>query len=152
MPTNTLSQTIATTPAEAFATITDLRTFPEWNPTIKAARKLDDGPIGEGTRFEMTIKGFGNQQLTLRRFEPDRQVDLVPTSKMFTGGHLFVLTATDGGTRIDHELVTNPKGVFKLMSPMMGRMSKKNLADTAAALQQHLETNRTGHSPPATEA
>ena len=136
MPTNTLTQTIAATPAEVFATISDLRTFPDWNPTIKASRRLNDGPIGEGTRFEMTIKGFGNQQLTLRRFKQDQQVDLVPTSKMFSGGHLFILTETDGGTRIDHELVTNPKGIFKIMSPLMGRISKKNLADTAAALQK----------------
>ena len=34
----------------------------------------------------------------------------------------------------------------------MGRMSKKNLGDTAAALQQHLETNQTEQNPPATEA
>ena len=32
-----------------------------------------------------------------------------------------------------------PKGVFKIFTPLMGMMGKKNLRDTANALQRYLE-------------
>ena len=42
-------------------------------------------------------------------------------------------------TRIDHELEMQPKGAFVLFAPMMGMIGRKNLRDTANALQTHLE-------------
>ena len=33
----------------------------------------------------------------------------------------------------------DPKGVWVLLTPLMGMMARKNLRKTAAALQQHLE-------------
>ena len=57
----------------------------------------------------------------------------------FEGGHRFRLTAQGGETRLDHELEMTPKGVFKLFTPMMKMIGRKNLRDTARALQAHLE-------------
>jgi hypothetical protein len=33
----------------------------------------------------------------------------------------------------------NPKGLFRLFAPLMGIIGRKNLRDTANALQSHLE-------------
>jgi len=44
-----------------------------------------------------------------------------------------------GRTRVDHELERIPNGVFKLMSPMMVRVGRKNLAATADALKSRVE-------------
>ena len=121
--------------------MTDVERFGDWNPTTEAGHKITPGPIGEGTSFEVSIKGFGKQVLTLADYRVDEQVRLVPTSRMFAGGHLFEFSDDGGRTRVDHELVMEPKHVFKLLSPMMGRMARKNLAATADALQSHLERN-----------
>ncbi len=124
---------------EVFRTVTDVANFPKWNPTTPRARKLSAGAIGEGTRFELTIRGFGKVLQELQEFEQNRRVRLVPTIKMFTGGHLFVFRPDAEGTRIDHELEMTPKGLFKIFSPLMGMIGKKNLRDTANALQNYLE-------------
>lgn len=58
---------------------------------------------------------------------------------MMTGGHLFTFTQNGDLTRVDHELVMTPRGVWKLMTPLMGFMGKRNLRRTADALQRHLE-------------
>ena len=42
-------------------------------------------------------------------------------------------------TRIDHELEMNPTGIFIIFSPLMGVMSRRNLKQTASALQDYLE-------------
>ena len=43
MPTPTLSQVIDRPVGEVFAVVSDLTTFPDWNPTTKAAHKISVG-------------------------------------------------------------------------------------------------------------
>ena len=124
---------------EVFQTVVDVANFPKWNPTTPSARKLSAGEIGDGTRFELEIRGFGKVEQQLREFEPNRRVRIVPNFKLLTGGHRFIFTAEGARTRINHELEMTPKGVFKIFIPLMGMMGKKNLRDTANALQRYLE-------------
>ena len=134
-----LTQVIDRPIGEVFSTIIDVANFPRWNPTTPNARKLTPGGIGEGTQFELEIKGLGKVLQELREFRPNKQVRLVSDTKMVAGGHRFILTAEGNQTRIDHELEMTPKGVFKIFIPLMGMMGKKNLRDTANALQRYLE-------------
>jgi hypothetical protein len=114
-------------PVEAvFATATHLDEFPEWSPLNPWAKKLTPGEIGEGTKFQMGINGFGKVTNELREFEPNARVIVVPLSKMFDGGHRWIFTDLGGGvTRIDHELEMRRKGLFKLMTPMLRADGKK---------------------------
>src|SRR5262245_29266398 len=122
-----------------FQTVVDVSSFPNWNPTTPSARKLSNGEIGNGTRFELEIRGIGKVQHELREFDRNKQVRLVPSFKLLSGGHRFIFTAEGAKTRIDHELEMTTKGVFKIFTPLMGMMGKKNLRDTANALQRYLE-------------
>jgi uncharacterized protein YndB with AHSA1/START domain len=124
---------------EVFQTVVDVTNFPKWNPTTPSARKLSTGEIGDGTRFELEIRGFGKVEQELREFERNKRVRLVPSFKLLSGGHRFIFTAEGTRTRIDHELEMMPHGVFKVFTPFMGMMGRKNLRDTANALQDYLE-------------
>ncbi len=59
---------------------------------------------------------------------------------MMGGGHRFVFTTQDNETRIDQELIMQPKGIFILMTPMMKMMGSKNLKGTTDSLQKYLES------------
>ena len=122
-----------------FQTVVDVANFPKWNPSTPSARKLSNGEIGNGTRFELEIRGLGRVQQELREFDRNKRVRLVPNSKLVSGGHRFIFTAEGSKTRIDHELEMTPRGVFKIFTPLMGMMGKKNLLDLANALQKYLE-------------
>ncbi len=135
----TRSQTIARPVEEVFAVVVDVAQFPKWNPTIRSARKLSPGEVGEGARFELEIKGFGKTIQELREFERNRHVRLVPQIRVLEGGHRFRFTSEGSRTRIDHELEMVPKGAFKVFTPMIGLVGRKNLRDTADALQRYLE-------------
>jgi len=127
---------------EVFATVIDAGNFAGSRPTIKASRKLSEGEIGNGSRFEWQLRGFGRVVQEFQEFERNERVRIVPQLKSLSGGHRFLFTTDADGTRIDHELEMVPRGLFRLFGPMVARTGRKNLRDTAAALQAHLESGR----------
>jgi uncharacterized protein YndB with AHSA1/START domain len=135
----THSQTIKAPIEKVFDAIVDGGNFAAWNPTIRSSRRLDAGDIGSDSRFEWDLRGFGKIEQELQEFDRPRQVRIVPHIKQMEGGHRFTLTAQGNETRIDHELEMRPKGPFVLFAPVMGMIGRKNLRDTAHALQAHLE-------------
>ena len=139
MATVTLTQVIRRPVDEVFDVVVDAGNFADWNPTIRASRQLNQGEIGEGSRFEWDLRGFGTVVQELREFRRPEQVRIVPHIKQLEGGHRFRLTPRGGETRLDHELEMTPRDVFKLFTPMMKMIGRKNLRDTARALQAHLE-------------
>ena len=139
MPTLKLSQTIDRPVGDVFHVIADVGNLAKWNPTITAARRLSEGAVGNGTPFEMTVRGFGRVPQTLEEFELNRRARYVPHFGAMTGGHRFILTAQGSQTRVDHELEMTPQGWFRLFSPLMGMMGRKNLRDTANALKVYVE-------------
>ena len=72
-------------------------------------------------------------------FEPNKRFRIVIKTRSLEGGHRFLFTGEGDRTRVDHELEMNPKGLFKLFSPMMGMIGTKNLRATANALQKYIE-------------
>ena len=55
----THSQIINAPVGEVFDAIVDGGNFASWNPTVRASRRLDSGEVGNGTRFEWDLRGFG---------------------------------------------------------------------------------------------
>jgi uncharacterized protein YndB with AHSA1/START domain len=139
MPTLRLSQTINRPTSDVFRVIADVANLARWNPTITAARQLSQGAVGNGTSFEMTVRGFGRVAQTLEEFEQNRRARYVPHFGVMSGGHRFQLTSLGSETRVDHELEMTPKGWFRIFSPFLGMMGRKNLRATADALKQYVE-------------
>jgi uncharacterized protein YndB with AHSA1/START domain len=134
-----LTQFIDRPVEEVFNTVIHLEEFPRWSPQNPSARRLSQGEIGEGSRFEMEIKGFGLVPQTLEEFERNARVRVVPHIKQLTGGHRFIFTDLGARTRVDHEMEMTPKGAFVLMLPMMYLLGRRNLKLTTGALKKHLE-------------
>ena len=142
MPTIALSQSIAEPAAEVFAVVSDVAAYAQWNPTIAGARLLSDGAVGDGTPFEFRIKRMGRQALEVTNFEAGRSIRLEPRSGMMDGGHRFTLSEEGGGTRVDHELVMQPKGVLRLLGPLMAMVARRKLRQTADALEARVAALR----------
>ncbi len=119
--------------------VVDAGNFSSWNPTIKSSRQISPGEIGEGSRFEWKLRGFGRVHQELEEFDRDRRVRIVPDSRFLTSGHRFTFTDLGEETRIDHELEMSPKGVFKVMGPILAMTGRSNLRATTDALQRHME-------------
>lgn len=139
MPVFKLTQFIDRPVEEVFDTVIHLEDFPKWSPQNPTARRVSDGEIQEGSRFEMEIKGFGLVPQTLEEFDRNRQVRVVPHIKQIEGGHRFIFGDLGGKTRVDHEMEMTPKGIYVLMLPVMYLVGKRNLKLTVGALKRYLE-------------
>jgi len=135
----TRTQVIDRPVEEVFATVVDAGDYAAWNPTVKASRRVSEGEIGEGSRFEWELRGFGKVIQEFQEFQRNEQVRIVPQLKSLAGGHRFRFAAEGDATRVDHELELVPKGIFRLFAPLMARTARNNLRETAEALQRRVE-------------
>jgi uncharacterized protein YndB with AHSA1/START domain len=140
----TRTQVIARPVEDVFNTVIDAGNYASWNPMIKASRRPDAGELRDGSRFEWQLKGFGKVVQEFQEFKRNERLRIVSQLKTLSGGHRFLFTAQGEGTRVDHELGMVPKGLFRLFTPLFARTGRKNLRDTAQALQAHPECGPPG--------
>ena len=77
-------------PAEdVFDYASDHMREPEWNPAIRSIRKLTDGPVGRGTRYEMEFVPGNPMVATCDRFDRPRSWEV--------SGRVFGMDVTLGG-------------------------------------------------------
>jgi len=91
--------------AEVFDYVSDFSTTQEWDATALRARKLSDGPVGVGTRFEVICAlPVGSITLTyeVTAFERNALFELRGCSRFFDIQDSIRFEPTAAGTRIDY--------------------------------------------------
>jgi hypothetical protein len=66
-------------PPDTFAYLSDFSTTEEWDPGVREATRLGEGPIGAGTEFRVSAQFLGRTNVLTDRvvaFEPDTLVTL----------------------------------------------------------------------------
>jgi Polyketide cyclase / dehydrase and lipid transport len=138
--TNTIE--IVTDPATAFAFVSDLRNEPRWNPECRSVTKLDDGPVGLGTRYEASWKGSPNLIVECVAYDPPR------SWTNLNGGPLsirstFTVTPTPNGSLLTSAFFVEPHGAGRLIAPMFIRRMKRLIPQHLAAMKAILESTTT---------
>ena len=125
-----------------FNAVIDAGNYAAWNPTVTASRRLDEGELRDGSRFEWQLKGLGTVIMEFQEFERNVRVRIVQRIRWLGGGHRFLFSKQGRGTRIDHELEMVPRGLLRLLGPMITLNGRRNLRQTAEALQTYIEGTR----------
>lgn len=111
---------------EVFDYVADFSRTPEWDPSVVDARRLDSGPIRQGSRFRVSVRLGGRVQeleyALLEHAPPHRLVlrGTGPTS--VATDHIAFDTAGPSVTRIDWRLEVQMQGVGRVVEPFMGPM------------------------------
>lgn len=127
---------------EVFDFVADERNEPLFNPRMVRAEKVSPGPIGPGTRFRAEIKSMGRTAATtIETTGYERPRRLASTTRMSTMDieGVLLFDPVDGGTRMRWLWDLRPRGVLRLMSPMIGRMGRRQEQATWAGLKRRLE-------------
>jgi carbon monoxide dehydrogenase subunit G len=134
---------------EVFDFVADERNEPRYNPKMRVAEQISEGPIGVGTRFRAETVNMGRtveMVIEFTGFERPRRIEeTVHMSSMdLQGGLTFDPVA--GGTRMRWSWDLEPKGGLRLMGPMITRMGRHSERTIWTSLKRLLEEQKT---PPA---
>src|SRR5438132_9890672 len=113
---------------EVFDFVADERNEPQYNPQMTRAEKVSPGPIGVGTRFNSVMTGVGPAaEMTIEFTEFDRPRRIAETthlSNMDIEGVLLFEPAP-GGTRMRWTWDLKPRGLYRLLGPLMRRIGER---------------------------
>jgi uncharacterized protein YndB with AHSA1/START domain len=127
---------------EVFDFVADERNEPRYNPRIRRAEKLSPGPIGAGTRFWAEAVTLGRTVgMTIEYTTYDRPRRLASSIHMpaadIAGTLRFDPVAS--GTRMGWSWVVRPCGLYRLLTPVIARMGRRQEQENWGGLKRFLE-------------
>ena len=133
---------------EVFDFVADERNEPRYNPRMLRSQKLSPGPIGVGTRFraEMEMKGRRRPvEMTVELTDykrPRRLASSTHMAAMEIDGTLTFDPVAEG-TRMRWQWDLKPRGLVKLLSPVIARMGRRREQAIWSNLKRLLEAGET---------
>jgi hypothetical protein len=127
-------------PTRAFAYMSDLENFDEWDPGTKQATRVEgDGP-GLGAAYDLVVKTAG-REITMRyetiEFDaPRRIVAQAETRSLRSLDIITVEDGEDGGSIVTYDANLSLRGVAKLATPLLA-LAFGRIGDKAAAGLRH---------------
>ncbi len=115
--------------AEAFAYVADFANAQEWDPGVASAKKLTDGPLAVGTRYDVEVRTgptTAHMEYVIQTLEAPDRVVLRGEGKLIEAIDDIQFADTDtGGTRITYVADIDFKGPLGLAEPLMkGRLER----------------------------
>ncbi len=115
---------------------------PLYNPRMRKAEKLTDGPTGVGARFRTEIMSWGSPAEMTVEFtgydRPRRLASTTTTSVMDVQGEL-TFERTPEGTRMCWSWNIDAHGCLRYMGPLVAYLGRKQERNTWSNLKRLLE-------------
>lgn len=133
-----------------FDFVADERNEPSYNPGMIRVEKLSAGPIGLGMRFSAEVsqkRGTAEMTIECTTYERPRRLSTrTHLSNMDIDGTLLFEPVPEG-TRMRWLWDVTPRGLLKLMGPMIAIMGRRQERAIWARLKGLLETRQESVSP-----
>jgi carbon monoxide dehydrogenase subunit G len=124
------------------AYLSDFSTSAEWDPHTVSCRRLNDGPVAVGARFENVQTLMGRQSaLTyeVTHYEPGHRIVLEGGSEtVHTRDEMIFAATADAGTAVTYTVDVELRGLATAGRPMLPAVMKKIADEGAAGLRQRL--------------
>lgn len=133
---------VSTDAAAAFAYIADFSHAAAWDPGVAESRRLDDGPIAVGSRFELIALFRGNRQrfeYVVTELEPGRRIALHGDGDKASSDDVVEVSTRDARTIVGYEADLHLKGIYRVGELFIGGMVKRMGDDALDGLKQKLD-------------
>lgn len=131
----------------AFDNVADFTTTAHWDPGITAARRLDDGPIGLGSRFEVQLD-LGRFRVPLvyeiTTYDRPERVVLETTGLLYHGEDDVTFASIGEDTLVTWNALFRLRGPGRLLDPVLGVGFRRIAAEAVAGLERFLRSLTTG--------
>jgi hypothetical protein len=127
---------------EVFDFVADERNEPRYNPRIRRAEQISAGPIGVGTRFRAETISMGRTiEMVIEYTGCERPRWLASSTNMSSMDVQVALTfgPIPEGTRMRWSEDVMPRGILKLMDPLVTRIGRRQEQRIWTGLKHFLE-------------
>ena len=132
------SRETSAAPAAVWRVWSDVNSWPEWNPDMKASRL--DGPIKLGMTGNIDTRSGGKHDVVVTHYDEGRSFELESTALPGTKMGIRATIAPSGsGSRITQGF--EPRGLLApIVGPMMGGAILKTFNSVLAGLKKKVES------------
>lgn len=131
---------------EVFAYVSEFSRIEEWDPAVARGVRLDEGPLGVGSKFRIDMKAGFSLQYTVREWQTDRRLLMTVDARPFTAREEIFFTRTAGGTRVRYvarfDFVAPLARLAKLFPGVMDRVGKGAMDGMRRALEDRFDPPR----------
>lgn len=142
MPRYTVTVPSSKTPAEAFAYMSDMRLYPEWDRGIKKVELVKGDAPGAGTTFDVTVRGLFGRDSVLRyetkEHRPDTEILLVGRDAVFTSVDRITVSPTATGCDVTYDAELRLNGILSPANFLLGPVFRKVGDGAAKGLRKRL--------------
>jgi carbon monoxide dehydrogenase subunit G len=131
---------------DVFEYVADFANSQEWDPGVATAERLDDGPVGVGTRFRLGVRlgpRVGTMDYRISVFEPPTRVVLVGSGSGVSAVDEMRLERLATGTRLDYTAEIRLGGILRLAEPFLGTTFATIGRNAADGMQRTLKAQAT---------
>jgi uncharacterized protein YndB with AHSA1/START domain len=128
--------------AEVFDYLADVSRQPEWVHGVSSCRWRDGSGPGDGAVADQTMTFLGRRRdvpMTMTAFQPQRRV-AYSKADPFPIRFAFEVEPEAGGTRVRYPVEMEPRGLLRLLLPLIGRRTIEGDLDRIA---DHVQTRST---------
>lgn len=108
--------------AEVFDFLADAGNEPDWLPGVSDVQLTSDEPVGAGSTFVGKYARAGTVHIAITAFDRPHALTLHGEARGMSFDDAIELAEADGGTQLRAVMRAQPKGAFRLVAPMMGRV------------------------------
>lgn len=130
--------------ADVFALFRDIDQYNEHKGSpVPILDKITDGPVEVGTRYREVVRMMPGVMMTIYTeitdYKPERYLAMRWCSNVMEGDLAYTFDPVGGGTRVIQKMSLNPKGILRVLSPliraMFSRTAGRRLEEIKALLE-----------------
>jgi hypothetical protein len=125
---------VACPPEKAFDLMADARNEAKWNSQVSSSELLSGEPVGPGSRFR-TVNRREPYDATITEYDRPNRLGFEVSGKRMDISATFTFAEADGGTELDGSFDFRPKGLVKVMFPLLAPMIRRDLPKQAASFK-----------------
>lgn len=114
---------------EVFEYTADFDNIEDWDPGVASSRRLDDGPVGVGSRFEL-VASFGTSQVPMiyeiTEYQPNERVVFLGSGDQLDAvDEIRFEDKGEGQTLVEYTADLTFHNFIKYLTPFMGPIFKR---------------------------
>jgi carbon monoxide dehydrogenase subunit G len=125
----------------AFDYVADFANAQEWDPGVATARRIDDGPVAVGARYNLGVRmrgRIGTMEYRITELDRPRRVVLVGAGSNVSAVDDIRFEPSPDGTIIDYTADIRLGGLLRIAQPFLGGSFAKIARDAAGGMHRTL--------------